>query len=66
MNKIKVIKKRELNEQNHVFQLIEGKLLPKSKQREAIETVENWITDWRKLSEIKTRLAFDQLRRLQL
>ncbi len=66
MSKIKVIKKNELIEQNRPFKTIEKDLQPKSNRREAIETVESWVTDWRKRTEIKTRLALEDLTRFKL
>ena len=66
MSKIKVIKKNGLIEPNRPFETIEEDLQPKLNRRQAIETVESWIADWRRQTEIKTRLALDDLIRFKL
>ncbi len=66
MLKIKVIKKKELNEQSASLKTNEGELPPKSAGLGAVETVENWIADWRKQTEIKTRIALGELAQLKL
>jgi len=66
MSKIKVIKKNGHIEPNRPFETIEEDSQPKSNRRQAIETVESWITDWRRHSEIKARLALDDLIRFKL
>lgn len=66
MRKIKVIKKNAVVEFDYQFKADEEKPKPKSKQRETVETVENWIADWRKRAESKTRIALADLKRLKL
>ena len=66
MSKIKVIKKNGLIEPNLPLETIEEDSQPKSNRRQAIETVESWITDWRRQTEIKTLLALDDLIRFKL
>jgi hypothetical protein len=64
MSKIKVIKKNAIRKFDYSFNPNEVK--PKSKQREMVETVENWVVDWRGRTEMKTRLALDELTRSKL
>ena len=66
MPKIKVIKKKELNEQTVSLKTNEEELSPKLTERGTVETIENWITDWRKQTEIKTRIAFGELAQSKL
>lgn len=64
MSKIKVIKKNAVREFHSSFNTTEAK--PKSKQREMAETIENWVSDWRRQTEIQTQLALDLLTGLKL
>jgi hypothetical protein len=41
-------------------------LPPKSTERGIVETIENWIADRRKQTDIKTRIAFGELARVKL
>ncbi len=66
MSKIKVIKKKELSVQAGSFKTNEKELPPKSAERGTVKTIENWIADWRKQTEIKTRLALGELARVKL
>ena len=66
MLKIKVIKKKELSEQSVSPVANEEELPPKSTERGTVQTIENWIADWRKQTETKTRLALSELARVKL
>lgn len=66
MNKIRVIKKSATGEAAGELKTVEENLPLKSKRRDAIETVENWVADWRKQTEIETRRAFDELTSFKL
>jgi hypothetical protein len=64
MSKIKVIKKNAVKEFDRPVNTPEAE--PKSKQREMVETIENWVADWRRRTEVRTRLASGELTRLRL
>jgi hypothetical protein len=64
MSKIKVIKKNAIREFD--YSLKPNEVKPKSKKCEMVETVENWVVDWRRHTEIKTRFALDELTRSKL
>ena len=66
MSKIKVIKRNGLPAQTKPSEENDAITLPKAAARGAVETVENWIADWRKQTEIKTRIALGELARLKL
>ena len=66
MSKIKIIKRNELSGQSVSLKTNEKELPPKSTERGTIETIENWIADWRKQTEIKTRLALGELTRIKI
>lgn len=66
MTGIKVIKKNAINEFAQTLATNEENLKPKSGQREMVKTIENWVTDWRKHSENKTRSALNELAHLRL
>ena len=66
MTRIKVIKKNAIKEFVQTLETNEESLKPKSGQREMVKTIENWITDWRKHSENKTRCALNELTLLRL
>ena len=66
MTGIKVIKKNAINEFAQTLETNEESLKPKSGQRHMVKTIENWVTDWRKHSETKTRAALNELTQLRL
>lgn len=66
MSKIKVIKKNAIRESNCPVRTNEVNVKRKPKQRDMVETVEEWITDWRRRTEDQTRLALGELTRLRL
>lgn len=66
MSKIRVIKKSATGEAAVELKTVEETSSPKSKRRDAIETIENWVADWRTQTEIKTRRAFDELTNFKL
>ena len=66
MNKIKVIKKGAAGEPDNRVNAVKEKSPLKSNGREAIKTVESWITDWRARTESETRRAFAELTSLKL
>ena len=66
MSKIKVIKKNELLEQSRPSETNDANSPPKVAERGVVETIENWIADWRKQAEIKTRIALGELAQLKL
>jgi hypothetical protein len=64
MSKIKVIKKDAIREFDYSFN--SNAVKPRSKQREMVKTVENWVVDWRRRTEIRTQLALAELTRSNL
>ena len=65
MSQIRVIKKSATGEAADKLKTVEEKLPLEFKRRDAIETIENWVADWREQTEIKTRRAFDELTNLK-
>jgi hypothetical protein len=53
MSKIKVIKKNETRESGCQVRTNEVSLKRKSNQRDMVETIENWVADWRRRTEFK-------------
>lgn len=66
MSKIKVIKKNAVRGGDRTFRTIQGNPKPKSGQREMVEAVEGWVTDWRRQAESQTRLTAGELTRIRL
>ena len=67
MKNIKVIKKDAVSKPDgQVEKVEEEKTLSRSKGRNAIKTIENWIAEWRCRTEIETRRAMSELNNLKL
>jgi hypothetical protein len=66
MGKIKVIKKNAAREFDGPCRAAGAGPRPQSKKRELVETVEAWVSNWRRLAEIEKLVALDKLSRLRL
>lgn len=66
MNQIKIIKKNVKAVESQGLNINGAVPKSNSKRRDTTETIEGWITNWRRQKETETSRAFDELTRLGL